>query len=164
MDLTVAVVFGWVVLDRQPDQPGHLGHQCRGHPERGEIRLGQQGAVLLVVGPARVLEEVELPEISHNTDEFTPADTGPDDPAVIIYTSGTTGNPKGALHGHRVLLGHLPRAGAKGRGSGDAVRSTWPAAQHPWRRWPAPRCGASATAATPRADRSRAHCRSSARG
>lgn len=40
--------------------------------------------------------------------DFTPADTGPDDPALIIYTSGTTGQPKGALHGHRVLLGHLP--------------------------------------------------------
>ncbi|MBL8838048.1 MAG: acyl-CoA synthetase [Alphaproteobacteria bacterium] len=39
---------------------------------------------------------------------FTPADTAADDPAVIIYTSGTTGAPKGALHGHRILLGHLP--------------------------------------------------------
>jgi acetyl-CoA synthetase len=39
---------------------------------------------------------------------FTPVDTGPDDPALIIYTSGTTGKPKGALHAHRVLLGHLP--------------------------------------------------------
>ncbi|MDV8001465.1 AMP-binding protein [Rhodococcus sp. IEGM 1408] len=35
-------------------------------------------------------------------------DTGPDDPALLIYTSGTTGQPKGALHGHRVVLGHLP--------------------------------------------------------
>jgi acetyl-CoA synthetase len=42
------------------------------------------------------------------SDRFVPVDTGPEDPAVIIYTSGTTGNPKGALHGHRVLLGHLP--------------------------------------------------------
>ncbi len=32
--------------------------------------------------------------------------TGPDDPALMIYTSGTTGPAKGALHGHRVLLGH----------------------------------------------------------
>ncbi|TYC69968.1 AMP-binding protein [Stappia sp. BW2] len=40
--------------------------------------------------------------------KFTPFDTAPDDPAIIIYTSGTTGQPKGALHGHRVLLGHLP--------------------------------------------------------
>lgn len=36
------------------------------------------------------------------------ADTGPDDPALMIYTSGTTGPPKGALHGHRVLAGHMP--------------------------------------------------------
>ncbi|MFB2551462.1 AMP-binding protein [Ensifer soli] len=39
---------------------------------------------------------------------FPVADTTPDDPAMMIYTSGTTGPPKGALHGHRVLLGHLP--------------------------------------------------------
>jgi acetyl-CoA synthetase len=36
------------------------------------------------------------------------AATGPDDPALMIYTSGTTGPPKGALHGHRVLAGHMP--------------------------------------------------------
>jgi acetyl-CoA synthetase len=40
--------------------------------------------------------------------EFTTASTLADDPAMMIYTSGTTGNPKGALHGHRVVLGHLP--------------------------------------------------------
>ena len=34
--------------------------------------------------------------------------TQADDPAMMIYTSGTTGPPKGALHAHRVLLGHLP--------------------------------------------------------
>jgi len=42
--------------------------------------------------------------------DFTPEITMPDDPAMMIYTSGTTGQPKGALHGHRVLLGHLPGA------------------------------------------------------
>ena len=46
--------------------------------------------------------------LSREQDDFTPVDTGPDDPALMIYTSGTTGQPKGALHGHRVLLGHLP--------------------------------------------------------
>ncbi|MEO0383439.1 MAG: AMP-binding protein [Pseudomonadota bacterium] len=37
-----------------------------------------------------------------------PVDTGPDDPCLMIYTSGTTGPAKGALHGHRVLAGHMP--------------------------------------------------------
>ena len=43
--------------------------------------------------------------------DFTPIDTAADDPAMMIYTSGTTGQPKGALHAHRVLLGHLPGVG-----------------------------------------------------
>ncbi len=42
------------------------------------------------------------------SDDFIPIGTSAHDPAIIIYTSGTTGNPKGALHAHRVLLGHLP--------------------------------------------------------
>jgi acyl-coenzyme A synthetase/AMP-(fatty) acid ligase len=39
---------------------------------------------------------------------FTPVKTRPEDPALIIYTSGTTGQPKGTLHGDRLLLGILP--------------------------------------------------------
>ena len=41
-------------------------------------------------------------------EDFKAEPTGPDDPCLMIYTSGTTGQPKGTLHGHRVLLGHLP--------------------------------------------------------
>jgi acetyl-CoA synthetase len=40
--------------------------------------------------------------------EFTTVDTSSEDQAMIVYTSGTTGNPKGALHAHRVVLGHMP--------------------------------------------------------
>jgi len=47
-------------------------------------------------------------EIAKATADFATVDTAAEDPAMIIYTSGTTGNPKGALHAHRVLLGHLP--------------------------------------------------------
>jgi len=46
--------------------------------------------------------------VSRHTGPFDVVDSGPDDPAMMIYTSGTTGPPKGALHGHRVLLGHVP--------------------------------------------------------
>ncbi|WP_346913284.1 acyl-CoA synthetase [uncultured Roseibium sp.] len=95
-------------------------------------RLGNSGAKVVVTdtGGAAKLEKIrsELPELQtvfcidsavHGAEHlapamaaqpeaFTPKQTKADDPAIIIYTSGTTGQPKGALHGHRVLLGHLP--------------------------------------------------------
>ena len=63
-----------------------------------------------------IVTEGEIPDgvtgfddlIAKGSDQFTPVATRADDPALIIYTSGTTGPPKGALHAHRVLLGHLP--------------------------------------------------------
>lgn len=45
---------------------------------------------------------------AQQSSEFLPVVTRAEEPALIIYTSGTTGQPKGALHAHRVLLGHLP--------------------------------------------------------
>jgi acetyl-CoA synthetase len=48
------------------------------------------------------------PSLDCAADAFTPRETRVDDAALVIYTSGTTGKPKGALHAHRVLLGHLP--------------------------------------------------------
>jgi acetyl-CoA synthetase len=40
--------------------------------------------------------------------EFEPVSTRAEDPAFLIYTSGTTGEPKGALHAHRCIFGHIP--------------------------------------------------------
>jgi acetyl-CoA synthetase len=98
-----------------------------------EFRLTNSGARAVVTddtGLAKLLEiRDRLPELKHvylvsgdppsgvapfwfeleaASDVFDTVDTSCDDPAIIIYTSGTTGNPKGALHAHRVLLGHLP--------------------------------------------------------
>src|SRR5262249_13871920 len=101
-------------------------------PDALEHRLSHSGAVALVTD-AENLPKIEvlrpaLPELrsifvvdsesgghasvsgelEKGSDRFAPAATRADDPALVIYTSGTTGKPKGALHAHRVLLGHLP--------------------------------------------------------
>lgn len=47
-------------------------------------------------------------EIAAGSEQITSVLTKPDDPALLIYTSGTTGSPKGVLHGHQVMLGHVP--------------------------------------------------------
>ena len=86
-------------------------------------------ATLLTVLPLAVAEEAHLAVV-------TP-DTGPDDPALLIYTSGTTGQPKGALHGHRVVLGHMPgvvRAldGFPGAAAGESTDVFWTPADWAW--------------------------------
>ena len=91
-----------------------------------EFRLAHSGAKAVVTdaeGAAKIAQIRDaLPDLHHvystdsnfwpaleaASDDETLVDTAADDPAVIIYTSGTTGKPKGALHGHRILLGHLP--------------------------------------------------------
>ncbi len=76
-------------------------------------RLVDAGADLVVTDPegAAMLDgqAALIPEdLTPRSDPFETAQTGPETPAVLIYTSGTTGSAKGALHGHRVLTGHLP--------------------------------------------------------
>ena len=63
--------------------------------------------MLSIDGPATARSDFH-DALARAASDFTPVDTAADDPALMIYTSGTTGPPKGALHAHRVLLGHLP--------------------------------------------------------
>lgn len=82
---------------------------------------GRDGAVL---GLDELLER--------ETADFTPVDTAADDPALMIYTSGTTGQPKGALHGHRVLAGHLPGLRFSHGGFPAAEDLMWTPADWAW--------------------------------
>jgi acetyl-CoA synthetase len=75
--------------------------------EIGRARLPDLGCVLCLDGAAAGVDDF-FAALAVEDDDFTPEETLADDPALMIYTSGTTGLAKGALHGHRVLLGHLP--------------------------------------------------------
>jgi acetyl-CoA synthetase len=71
-------------------------------------RLPELKAIYVTAGAAPSGAKSFWSQIAKASDRFETVDSTADDPAIIIYTSGTTGNPKGALHAHRVLLGHLP--------------------------------------------------------
>ncbi len=63
---------------------------------------------IMLIDGDQTSETIDLwSNMNRASDKFEILDTGPDDPSYIIYTSGTTGNPKGALMGHRSLLGHM---------------------------------------------------------
>lgn len=102
-----------------------------------EYRLRDAGAVA-VAGDAAGLAKLAgpgLPALGRRIDGHwwdptgppaTPVDTSAEEPAMMIYTSGTTGAPKGVLHAHRCLWGHLPAAGSAQEGfpvAGDVGRS-----------------------------------------
>ncbi len=65
-----------------------------------KLKLHQSVRHVILVQDLKSLVEAGDPH-------FIPVKTRADDPCLIIYTSGTTGQPKGALHAHRVLIGHL---------------------------------------------------------
>lgn len=63
---------------------------------------------------------------------FEPVDTAADDPAYIVYTSGTTAAPRGALHAHRSLLGHLSGFELSHGGFPQAGDRFWTPADWAW--------------------------------
>jgi acetyl-CoA synthetase len=71
-------------------------------------------------------------ELGKAADRCPMAATEPEDPAFISYTSGTTGPPKGALHGHRVLIGHLPGIELAHEYLGQAGDFLWTPADWAW--------------------------------
>src|SRR5450631_3257220 len=109
--LPLAVLFGVDALSFRLQNSGAtaLITNAQGVARIAEIRkdLPDLKLVLSLDGAAEGALDFAA-TLARASSDFTPVDTGPDDPAMMVYTSGTTGQPKGALHGHRVLLGHLP--------------------------------------------------------
>ncbi|MEQ8321377.1 MAG: acyl-CoA synthetase [Rhodospirillales bacterium] len=80
------------------------------YPKIKAIRdqLPELKLVLLIDGEAGAGTRDLWQGLDKASDSYTNVDTASTDPSYIVYTSGTTGNPKGALQGHRSLLGHMP--------------------------------------------------------
>ena len=87
--------------------------------------------VFCIDGSARGGEDFHA-ALGSMSEEFQPVQTRADDPALIIYTSGTTGPPKGALHAHRTLLGHLPGVEMSHNFLGEAGDLMWTPADWAW--------------------------------
>ena len=107
--LPLAMLFGVDALSYRLGDSGAraLITNAHGVAKLAGIRAGAPGFVLSIDGPGDGADGFhEL--CARASGAFTPEDTSADDPALMVYTSGTTGQPKGALHAHRVLLGHLP--------------------------------------------------------
>ena len=111
-------------------------------PEALDYRLRDSGAAALVAdaeGLATVAA-LALPDLRVRVDaDALPeggtaplADTAAEDPAMMIYTSGTTGAPKGVLHAHRFLLGHLPAVEAALDGFPRPGDVAWTPADWAW--------------------------------
>jgi acetyl-CoA synthetase len=106
----MSVLFGYEALQhRLSDSGAAIVVTDRERLERVEQAARDLDATVIVTGdeatPPHLAFETLIAEAS---DALVPAMTAADAPALIIYTSGTTGSPKGALHAHRVLLGHQP--------------------------------------------------------
>jgi acetyl-CoA synthetase len=109
--LPLAVLFGVDALSFRLQNSGAaaLITSAQGVERIAEIRnvLPDLKLVLSLDGEADGALDFAA-SLARASSDFTPVDTAADDPAMMVYTSGTTGQPKGALHGHRVLIGHFP--------------------------------------------------------
>ncbi|MGC8584154.1 MAG: acyl-CoA synthetase, partial [Thermoproteus sp.] len=65
-------------------------------------------AIYVVGSEPRGGKEYSLEDQSRSGRRIDAVATRSEDPAQLFYTSGSTGPPKGVLHAHRFLLGHVP--------------------------------------------------------
>src|SRR5262245_40826149 len=106
--LPLAMLFGPDAISYRLQNSGAaaLITNAQGLAKVARDTLPAMKVVLSLDGGADALDFHQT--IARGASDFTAVDTAADDPALMVYTSGTTGPPKGALHAHRVLIGHQP--------------------------------------------------------
>lgn len=113
----------WVPVNFRltPSEVAWLGHASgatamlaeegfAGHVDAVRAASPRLRHVITIGRPRESQGEQDYEQLLHDN-AGAPASTAhvhADTPLWFFYTSGTTGHPKGALHAHRVLLGHLP--------------------------------------------------------
>jgi acetyl-CoA synthetase len=109
--LPLAILFGVEALRYRLENSGAkaLITNAQGLEKLTEIRGDLPGLEIVLSVDGEGDGALDFQELSARaSSHFNVESTLANDPALMIYTSGTTGPPKGALHAHRVLLGHLP--------------------------------------------------------
>ncbi len=108
----IAMLFGEDALDYRLRDSGAkmiiTAHDQLNRVNRLRGRLPELTHCLSIDEGSQDADLVWQQDVVNQPTGFDLHQSRPDDPALMIYTSGTTGRAKGALHGHRVLLGHLP--------------------------------------------------------
>jgi acetyl-CoA synthetase len=109
--LPLALLFGADALEYRLNDSAAVAviTNAFGHSKLSDISANLPSLAHVVVTGGVVAGTSNLEEImAGQSTAFDVVDSSKDDPALMIYTSGTTGPPKGALHAHRVLPGHVP--------------------------------------------------------
>ena len=109
--LPLALLFGADALEYRLRDSGAVAVITNGfgHSKLAAIRAALPDLRHVIVAGEAIADTSSLEALMAGRPvTFEPVDSSKDDPALMIYTSGTTGPPKGALHAHRVLPGHVP--------------------------------------------------------
>ena len=108
--VTLSTLYGWEAIRYRLDDSGAkiliTDESARAKLDSWKKETKLENVVLIASDPKE--GEREFSEAADASQNLTVVETNSGDPAHMYYTSGTTGPPKGTLHAHRFVLGHIP--------------------------------------------------------